>query len=55
MRDPRIRQIQEHLSSSLAMMDLVGHTDELYALWRRDSVAYALRLAFQSGRRLMPC
>jgi hypothetical protein len=46
MRDPRICQIQEHLYRGLAIMDLVGHTDELHALWRRDSVAYAMRLAF---------
>jgi hypothetical protein len=46
MRDPRIAQIQEHLYRGLAIMDLVGHTDELHALWRRDSVAYAMQLAF---------
>jgi hypothetical protein len=46
MRDPRIHHIQEHLYSGLAIIDLVGHTEELHALWRRDSVAYAMRLAF---------
>jgi hypothetical protein len=46
VRDPRIHQIQEHLYSGLAIMDLVGHTEALHALWRRDSVAYAMQLAF---------
>jgi hypothetical protein len=26
-------------------MDLVGHIDQLHTLWRRDSVACAMRLA----------
>jgi hypothetical protein len=43
--DPRIPRIQEHLYNGLALMDLVGHIDELHTLWRRDSVAYAMRLA----------
>ena len=47
MRDPRIDQIQEHLYHGLALMDLVAHIDELHALWRRDSVSYAMRLAFR--------
>jgi hypothetical protein len=47
VRDDRIHQIKEHLYVGLAMMDLVGHVEELHALWRRDSVAYAMRLAFQ--------
>jgi hypothetical protein len=46
MRDPRMHQIQEHLYNGLAILDLVGHLEELHALWRRDSVAYAMRLAF---------
>jgi hypothetical protein len=46
MRDPRIHHIQEHLYSGLAIIDLVGHTEELHALWRRDSMAYVMRLAF---------
>jgi hypothetical protein len=46
VRDPRIHQIKEHLYSGLAIMDLVGHTEELHELWRRDSVVYAMRLAF---------
>ena len=48
--DPRIHQIKEHLYSGLAIIDLVGHTEELNALWRRDSVAYALRLAFREWK-----
>jgi hypothetical protein len=47
VRDPRIDQIQDHLYNGLAIMDLVGHIDELHTLWRRDSVAYAMRLAFR--------
>jgi hypothetical protein len=50
VRDDRIDQIKEHLYSGLAMMDLVGHIEELDALWRRDSVAYAMRLAFQEWK-----
>ena len=50
MRDDRIDQIKEHLYSGLAIMDLVGHIEELDALWRRDSVAYAMRLAFQEWK-----
>ena len=50
MRDPRIHQIQEHLYNGLAIMDLVGHIEELSALWRRDSVAYAMRLAFREWK-----
>jgi hypothetical protein len=45
--DPRIHQIKDHLYNGLALMDLVGHIDELHTLWRRDSVAYAMRLAFR--------
>jgi hypothetical protein len=47
VRDPRIQQIQEHLYNGLALMDLMGHIDELHTLWRRDSVAYAMRLALR--------
>jgi hypothetical protein len=50
VRDPRIDQIQEHLYNGLAMMDLVGHTEVLHALWRRDSVAYAMQLAFHEWK-----
>jgi hypothetical protein len=46
MRDPRMHQIQEHLYRGLAMTDLVRHTDALHALWRRDSLAYAMQLTF---------
>jgi hypothetical protein len=48
--DPRIHQIQDHLYNGLALMDLVGHIDELHTLWRRDSVAYAMRLAFREWK-----
>lgn len=50
MRDDRIDQIKEHLYSGLAVMDLVGHVEALDALWRRDSVAYAMRLAFKEWK-----
>jgi len=45
--DPRIDQIKDHLYTGLALMDLVGHIDELHTLWRRNSVAYAMRLAWR--------
>jgi hypothetical protein len=32
MRDHRIHQIKEHLYRGLAIMDVVGHIEELYAL-----------------------
>jgi hypothetical protein len=48
--EPRIHQIKEHLYSGLAIMDLVGHIEDLDALWRRDSVAYAMRLAFREWK-----
>jgi hypothetical protein len=48
--EPRIHQIKEHLYSGLAIMDLAGHIEDLAALWRRDSVAYAVRLAFQEWK-----
>jgi hypothetical protein len=47
MADHCIHQIKEHLYTGLALMDLVGHIEELGALWQCDSVAYAMRLAFQ--------
>jgi hypothetical protein len=50
MGDHRIHQMREHLYGGLAIMDLVGHIEELDALWRRDSVAYAMRLAFQEWK-----
>jgi hypothetical protein len=46
----RIHRIKEHLYTGLAIMDLVAHIEELDALWRRDSVAYAMRLAFQEWK-----
>jgi hypothetical protein len=48
--DPRIHQIKEHLYNGLAIMDLVGHIEALHTLWRRDSVAYAMRLAFREWK-----
>jgi hypothetical protein len=42
-----LTKIQEHLYNGLALMDLVAHIDELHALWRRDSMAYAMRLALR--------
>lgn len=50
MRDPRIHEIQDHLYNGLAIMDLVGHIEALNALWRRDSVTYAMRLAFREWK-----
>ena len=47
MSDPRIDRVKDHLYNGLAIMDLVGHIDELHTLWRRASVADAMRLAFR--------
>jgi hypothetical protein len=40
-------QVKEHLYTGLAIIDLAGHVEDLGALWRRDSVAYAMRLVFK--------
>jgi hypothetical protein len=50
VRDDRIHQIKEHLYVGLAVMDVVGYIEELNALWRRDSVAYVMRLAFREWK-----
>jgi hypothetical protein len=50
VRDDRIHQIKKHLSVGLAIMDVVGHVEDLSALWHRDSVAYAMHLAFQEWK-----
>jgi len=46
----RVRQIKEHIYSGLAIIDLVAHIEDLDALWRHDSVAYAMRRAFQEWK-----
>jgi hypothetical protein len=46
----RIHQMKEHLYTGLAIMDVVGHVEDLNALWRRDSIAYVMGLAFQEWR-----
>jgi hypothetical protein len=50
MRDDRIRQIQDHLYVGLAIMDVVGHVEDLSTLWRRDSVAFAMHVAFHEWK-----
>jgi len=50
MKDKRIHQIREHLYAGLAIMDMVGHVEDPRALWRGDSVAYAMELAFQEWK-----
>lgn len=50
MNEYRIHQIKEHLDRGLALMDVVGHIEDLNALWRLDSVAYAMRLAWHEWK-----
>jgi hypothetical protein len=50
MKDKRIHQIREHLYVGLAIMDVVRHVEDPRELWRGDSVAYAMELAFQEWK-----
>jgi hypothetical protein len=47
MCDDRFTQMKEHLYNGLAIIDLVGHVEDPGALWRRDSLAYAMRLVLR--------
>ena len=51
MYDAHISQVKEHLYRGLAIMDLAAHVEELGALWRRDSLAYAMRLVFKEWQQ----
>jgi hypothetical protein len=39
--------VKEHLYNGLAIIDLAGHVEDPGALWRRDSLAYAMSLVFR--------
>jgi hypothetical protein len=47
MHDDRLDQLKEHLYNGLAIIDVVGHIEDPGTLWRRDSLAYAMRLVFK--------
>ena len=40
-------QVKEHLYKGLAIIDVAGHVDDPGTLWRRDSLAYAMRRVFK--------
>jgi hypothetical protein len=47
MSGERFDQLREHLDNVLALIDVAGHVEDPGALWRRDSLAYVVRLAFK--------
>jgi hypothetical protein len=47
MYDTHIDQVKDHLDMGLAIIDVVAHVEDLGKLWRHDSIAFAMELAFK--------